>query len=255
MSVPDCCVKGFKWDGVPTGGTAKLGTNDCYLAGNDPDTAILLIHDLLGWKFPNTRLLADHYAAEVGATVYVPDFFGGEDVPVDKILAEKFHEFDLPGFVGRNTRAIREPEIFACARELRAKHRKVGAVGFCFGGWAVFRLGSKGNDGLVDAISTGHPTWLTKEDIDDVAVPTQVLGPEFDNQFDPELKAYLFQRMVVEEGGGARGRVKVPFEYRHFPGAAHACFSRGDPQKEGEREALVRGKDAAVAWFRERLKF
>jgi dienelactone hydrolase len=35
--------------------------------------AIIVIHDLYGWTFPNIRLLADHYAAEVGATVYVPD--------------------------------------------------------------------------------------------------------------------------------------------------------------------------------------
>lgn len=33
----------------------------------------MIIHDLYGWEFPNTRLLADHYADEVNATVYVPD--------------------------------------------------------------------------------------------------------------------------------------------------------------------------------------
>lgn len=33
----------------------------------------MIIHDLYGWEFTNTRLLADHYADEVNATVYVPD--------------------------------------------------------------------------------------------------------------------------------------------------------------------------------------
>ncbi|KGY15752.1 hypothetical protein PABG_11410 [Paracoccidioides brasiliensis Pb03] len=36
-----------------------------------------------------------------------------------------------------NSREIREPEIFACAKALRQKsYKKVGAIGFCYGGWA-----------------------------------------------------------------------------------------------------------------------
>ena len=50
---------------------------------------------------------------------------------------------DLPGFLARNSKAIREPEIMACAKSLREKYKRVGAIGFCYGGWAVFRLGAK----------------------------------------------------------------------------------------------------------------
>ena len=46
---------------------------DCYVTGLSSKIAILLLHDLYGWTFTNTRLLADHYAEEVGATVYIPD--------------------------------------------------------------------------------------------------------------------------------------------------------------------------------------
>ena len=35
--------------------------------------AILMVHDIFGWTFPNARLLADHYAKEADATVYLPD--------------------------------------------------------------------------------------------------------------------------------------------------------------------------------------
>ena len=68
-----CCLKGFKWDAEPQGRETKVNELSCYVAGTNPDIAIVVIHDLYGWTFPNTRLLADHYAAEVGATVYVPD--------------------------------------------------------------------------------------------------------------------------------------------------------------------------------------
>lgn len=35
--------------------------------------AILIIHDIFGWTLPNIQLLADHYACEANATVYLPD--------------------------------------------------------------------------------------------------------------------------------------------------------------------------------------
>lgn len=69
----DCCVKGFQWDGIPEGSEGKLGNNKTYVTGSNSDVAIMIIHDAFGWTFTNTRLLADHYSREVGATVYVPD--------------------------------------------------------------------------------------------------------------------------------------------------------------------------------------
>jgi hypothetical protein len=36
-----------------------------YVAGNNPEKAVLYVHDALGWQFKNARLLADHYAKEV----------------------------------------------------------------------------------------------------------------------------------------------------------------------------------------------
>ena len=35
----------------------------------------MIVHDLFGWQSPNPRLLADHYAQEVDATVFVPDLY------------------------------------------------------------------------------------------------------------------------------------------------------------------------------------
>jgi len=69
----DCCLKGFRWNGQPKGHETKVGGNDTYVTGSNPDVAIIVIADLFGWTFPNTRLLADHYAEEANATVYVPD--------------------------------------------------------------------------------------------------------------------------------------------------------------------------------------
>lgn len=80
MNMRDCCFKGFRWDGPLRGKEGKLAGRDCYITTGtfdsstaNADAAIIILHDMYGWTFPNTRLLADHYAEEVGATVYVPD--------------------------------------------------------------------------------------------------------------------------------------------------------------------------------------
>jgi hypothetical protein len=71
-----CCIQGFEWRGTPTGKETTLAGNKTYLTGpEDSDAAIIIIHDLFGWTFPNLRLLADHYAREVNAAVYIPDLW------------------------------------------------------------------------------------------------------------------------------------------------------------------------------------
>lgn len=234
------CLRFFEWSGTPSGRISTLANNKCYIAGDNPDRAILYIHDLLSWNFKNARLLCDTFAKECDGTVYMPDFFGGETVDEDAVIKGRWDEIDLVGFEKRNNRQIREPQILSCAKALREKYAKVGAIGYCFGGWAVFRLGAKEHDPpLVDAISTGHPTWLTKEDIDGIAAPVQILAQEFDVPFSPELKSYAFET-IIKKG--------VMFDYQHYPGVEHACFTRGDPDVKGEREAFEHGKAAAVAW-------
>ena len=58
---------------MPQGKETKLANLNAYVSGTNKEVAILLVHDIFGWTFTNLRLLADHYAQEVGATVYLPD--------------------------------------------------------------------------------------------------------------------------------------------------------------------------------------
>lgn len=50
-------------------------TPPAYVVGDNKDAAILLIHDVFGWTFPNLRLLADHFAKEANATCYLVDLY------------------------------------------------------------------------------------------------------------------------------------------------------------------------------------
>ncbi|PKS09656.1 hypothetical protein jhhlp_004275 [Lomentospora prolificans] len=235
-----CCVKGFQWEAKPKGTEENLAGRDCYITGSNKDVAIMIIHDLFGWTFSNTRVLADHYAAEIDATVYVPDFFGGEKIPVDIIQDEsRWAELDLPSFIKRNNKSVRGPEIFECAKELRSRHRRTGAMGFCYGGWGVFQLAGEGNQ-LVDCISVAHPTLLEHQEIENVSVPVQILAPEIDPQFTPELKAFCHKTIPT---------LGVAYDYQHFPRLEHGFAIRGDLRKPGEKEGMERAKNAAVLWF------
>ncbi|KAL2152242.1 hypothetical protein VTH82DRAFT_5426 [Thermothelomyces myriococcoides] len=261
-TISSCCLRASLWEGTPSGIETKLDgvPNPTYVA--EPPTpsraALLYVHDILGWTFPNARLLADAYAREAGVAVYVPDFFGGEVVPREPVLAGRFDQLDMAGFAARNSRAVREPEIAAFARALRASGRYdfVAAVGFCYGGWAVLRLGSPefaianidGSDGqsrrprpLVDVVTAAHPSWLVESDIENVRVPVQIVAPEHDPVYTPELKAFTFS--TLQKNG-------VPFEYQHLPGVEHGALVRGSDTIKGEREAMVRAKNAVVAWLR-----
>ncbi|KAF2971522.1 hypothetical protein GQX73_g2059 [Xylaria multiplex] len=248
MSFSSCCLKTFTWGGTPIGVEGKLANNDCYTTGHNKEIAILLVHDIFGWKYPNVRLIADHLAREVNATIYVPDFFGGWVVDWAAVEEDRWSEIDLDGITENQSREIRGPEIVACARAIKAElgFRRLGALGYCYGGWAVCHLASKGQEiALVDAISMVHPSWLVKEDIDNITVPFQVLAPEHDPSYTPELKGYTFQTALG---------LNVPFNYQHFPGTVHGALVRGNEEVKGEREAMARAKNAIVTWFKQYLQ-
>jgi hypothetical protein len=73
-----------------------------------------------------------------------------------------------------------------------------------------------------------------------------VLAPEHDMMFSDEMKEYAFRKLVLE-------KKSMPVEWVHFPGVSHGCLTKGDESVEGEREAMVKGKDRAVTWWREWL--
>ncbi|KAK0658899.1 putative hydrolase [Cercophora samala] len=241
----ECCLKGFKWGGEPQGSEKEVNGQQCYVTGSNPDVGIIMIHDLYGWTFGNTRLLADSYAAEVGATVYVPDFFGGVVLSADLINnPAEWGKLDLPNFMERNNKAVRGPEMISLAKHLRTQHRKLGAIGYCYGGWAVFQLGVKSDAPLVDCISAAHPTFLTKDEMSNVGVPVQIIAPEIDPQFTPELKTYAVTEIP---------KVGVPFDYQYFPGLTHGFSIRGNRENNAEVKGLERARRAAVTWFKEWL--
>jgi hypothetical protein len=74
--------------GEPEGRIGTLSNNAAYITGRNANVAILLIHDLFCWTFPNLRLLADHLANEVGCTCYIIDLYAPYPSSPDVVYGE-----------------------------------------------------------------------------------------------------------------------------------------------------------------------
>lgn len=97
---------------------------------------------------------------------------------------------------------------------------------------------------LVDAISTAHPSLLTKEEISSVGVPAQILAPEHDPAFTPDMKAFANETIP---------KLNVEYDYQYFPGVAHGFSTRCDQSNAHEKHSLERAKNAVVGWFAQYL--
>jgi dienelactone hydrolase len=156
---------------------------------------------------------------------------------------EKRKNFDIMAFIGRNGKDKRFPEISSNAKELKSKYSKVGAIGFCYGAWAVLRLGAK-DSALVDCAAVAHPSLLEKDEIANVGVPVQYLVPETDPMFTPELKEFTLKTLP---------ELNIPFNYDYYPGLVHGFATRGDQSDPKQKEGLERAKNSAVYWFKQYL--
>jgi hypothetical protein len=80
MSCPDC-FSGHTHDGAAFGTETVIHGRNTYVSeppdGSPAKAIIIIVPDAFGWKFPNNRILADHYAARGQYKVYLPDFNDG----------------------------------------------------------------------------------------------------------------------------------------------------------------------------------
>lgn len=110
MSLSPCCLKiGSFAKGTPAGKIEEFNGKDTYITGDkNSKAAILLVADVFGISLVNTQILADKLAKGVGATVYIPDYFDGEDLVKQGMLEGK--KVDVPALIGKVSRCKCEPD-------------------------------------------------------------------------------------------------------------------------------------------------
>jgi dienelactone hydrolase len=113
--------------------------------------------------------LADSFA-KAGYLVVEPDYFEGEPAPADMTSPG----FDFAKFFAKHPTeridAIIEKTIKYMRSELGVK--KIGTVGYCFGGKYVGRFLREGKG--VDAGFTAHPSMLDANDVENITGPLSI---------------------------------------------------------------------------------
>jgi dienelactone hydrolase len=97
----------------------------------NPDKAIVFLTDVFG-IFSNAQLLADEFANNGYLTV-IPDLFQGDQIKVSDMESGKA---DLPAWLPKHQPANVDPVVESTIKYVRETLgvKKVGAVGYCFGG-------------------------------------------------------------------------------------------------------------------------
>ncbi|XP_062985807.1 carboxymethylenebutenolidase homolog [Elgaria multicarinata webbii] len=98
--------------------------------------AVIVVHDIYGWQFPDTRYVADIIASN-GYITICPDFFLGKEPwkPTDKWK-------DFRDWLNHRDpmKVDRTADIFVTYLKEQFNARKIGIVGFSWGGMAVHHL-------------------------------------------------------------------------------------------------------------------
>ncbi|KAJ4245970.1 hypothetical protein NW762_013714 [Fusarium torreyae] len=266
MSCPDC-VKGSIHEGEPRGREIKLHGLDSYVVepqGRDVRGIIVVLPDAFGWKFVNTRLLADNYANKSHYKIYLPDLMIGDAVPIS--MLELSRVISSPGnlltrgytllvalwvmipFVIRNRFGQTSPIVRGFFEQLQKEegaNLPVGAAGFCWGGKHAFLLahGTKVNsEPLIDAAFVGHPGALSlPSDAQKVILPVSVAVGDNDFQLSEE-NAKKMRTVLEGKPEGMKGEVKI------YPGMGHGFCLRAAPEKDVADRA-VEAEDQCITWF------
>ncbi|PCH39906.1 alpha/beta-hydrolase [Wolfiporia cocos MD-104 SS10] len=249
------CVSGFVHSGSPVGQEVTLAGLQTYVTGDEQSSRIVIFGvDIFGWKFVNTRLLADEYAAR-GFRVLVPDLFDGYEFPqwaltlsgaehptlLQRMLKPASMLVFIP-FVLRNTKPAQTAKIGALLEHVRTAHpgAKVGLAGFCWGGRYAITMNAR-----FDATVANHPSLVQfPAELADIERPISFAVPEVD-KFGAELAAET-ERLLKERG-------RDDFEVVVYQGVHHGWTIRANTADAEKKAARDKARDQAIAWFEKYL--
>jgi len=270
-------VKGTIHEGQPRGREEMVHGLNTYVVGNrrDPRAIVVMYSDVFGLLLPNNKLIADAYAKSGEYLVYLPDFFKGDPaplkvadvmIPVDASKQSTFAKYtgllaSMPTFLAWMARHKHAPTDRVCVEFLQKlrrdtpRGRKIGMVGFCWGGRYAVRAGRASSAvevggervPLVDAVVALHPSnMVIPADIEALAVPTSFGWGVEDSVVSFDQKAKVEETHAKFAAAG--GKVLVT-EHKTYKPGRHGFGVRGNPDDPAERACLEGTEKQVLDWF------
>jgi dienelactone hydrolase len=294
MSCPDCYKGGIHdHKGDAKGHEEQIHGLRTYITGpsatSTSKSTIIYFTDAFGLELINNKILADRFATGTGLRVLMPDIIPGGPVSIGLIepMENAFKPvtwWDIWGQikrVGYVLNCARYLIFFAFAANPKkpAAHKgflewtrkvkselppgaKLGACGFCWGGYPSTKLCSEpavdgGTESLIDAQFCAHPSNLkpSVDVIDAVTtfkVPYSMAIAGRDFVFTPtvgeEIEATLRER--VGNGDGENG---YNYEFKVYQDCTHGFAVRARPGDTVQVNAADEACEQAVRWFKKWL--
>jgi len=266
MALNTCCVSGTVTAETPTGTVSTVHDLPTYITRPEgaPKGLVIFLPDAFGWDFVNCRVLADKIA-KGGFLVYLPDFMNGPGVnpqimeTMEKFLAPSglLYKVSVKPFLmlralpsmllwlPKNSGPKVSPKIntfiAACRSDPETKDMKIGATGYCWGGFFAVEL-THGPTPLVDAAFTAHPSNLVVPAmIDKVQAPLCIAIGDSDLALSIDKVNQAKEILEKKKDGG--------HEVHIIPGALHGFGIRANPFAEKQKEASDFATQKVVDWF------
>ncbi|KAK6428332.1 hypothetical protein LTR95_015527 [Oleoguttula sp. CCFEE 5521] len=172
-----CCTQGVRHTGEAKGEFVDIQGIKTYVStpkSGDKSLAIIILPDVIGNEFINAQLISDQFAANGYYTV-MPDLFQGDPVKLNRPEGFDIMEWlqkggpEGKGHLPNSVDPIVEKTL-AWMKEQGVK--KVGAVGYCFGGKYVCRFLAKGKG--VDVGYTAHPSFVDEAEVKGITGPLSI---------------------------------------------------------------------------------
>jgi len=265
VGMSSCCLSGSVHTGTPTGKVEEIDSLKTYVsAPKDGSKAksIIFLTDIFGWEFKNVRLLADEYA-KAGFYCYIPDFHQGDSLPieflqsvepplkvreqqgvVEKTKATATVGTTLPPWLLKHRESVAKPLIDSFIKTLKSdpQTKKIGAVGFCWGG----RYAILAAHGEVDAAFACHPALVSvPDDFEPVSKPLSLAVGSEDSLLDQATVGKI-QDVLAKKTG-------LPHELRIYDGQVHGFAVRSDWSSETDKKAMDDTLKQGVEWFNKYL--
>ncbi|KAF8991051.1 dienelactone hydrolase endo-1,3,1,4-beta-D-glucanase [Cyathus striatus] len=265
MSCPDC-FKGALLPGEPKGTINKDGSYLAAYPEGNLDRTVVLLTDIFGLPVKNCKLMADEFSQSLGCDVWVPDMFAGippvslSQVTLPDQPGTKKTFWDRVKFIftmlkclpwfWRSRPAVAQQRVDDFITKIKAEqgYKKVGAVGYCYGGTIAFRLAAN-RPKVLDAMVIAHPGPISLDYLKAISVPSSWACAEEDDSFPKEKR--LKVEAILEQRKDSKD--PVPYEFKDYNGTVHGFATRPNLTIPEVKAGYEGAFNQAVEWFKRYL--